>query len=214
MSDLVVVDLGTGNLHSVGKALERVAPGQSIKVTRAPQDIAAAQRVVLPGQGAIGSWLRALANDNLEQVLKEAITSKPVLGICLGLQSLYEACDEDVGTVCLGVLSGRVRRFSEPAASGARLKVPHMGWNRVNQVMDHPMWSDIGNGARFYFVHSYYAPLPNGGARNVAGVTEYGIKFVSAAARDNVFAVQFHPEKSHQQGLTLLRNFVRWDGTA
>ena len=214
MSDLVVVDLGTGNLHSVGKALERVAPGQSIKVTRVPQDIAAAQRVVLPGQGAIGSWLRALANDNLEQVLKEAITSKPVLGICLGLQSLYEASDEDDGTVCLGVLSGRVRRFSEPAASGARLKVPHMGWNRVNQVMDHPMWSDIGNGARFYFVHSYYAPVPNGGARNVAGVTEYGIKFVSAAARDNVFAVQFHPEKSHQQGLTLLRNFVRWDGTA
>ena len=209
MLDLVVVDLGTGNLHSVGKALERVAPGQSIKVTRAPQDIAAAQRVVLPGQGAIGSWLRALADDNLEQVLKEAITSKPVLGICLGLQSLYEASDEDDGTVCLGVLSGRVRRFSEPAASGARLKVPHMGWNRVNQVMDHPMWSDIGNGARFYFVHSYYAPVPNGGARNVAGVTEYGIKFVSAASRDNVFAVQFHPEKSGVVGLSMLSEFLK-----
>ncbi len=128
MSDLVVVDLGTGNLHSVGKALERVAPGQSIKVTRAPQDIAAAQRVVLPGQGAIGSWLRALANDDLEQVLKDAITSKPVLGICLGLQSLYEASDEDGGTVCLGVLTGRVRRFSEHAVSGERLKGPHKDW--------------------------------------------------------------------------------------
>ena len=134
-------------------------------------------------------------------------------GSGLWVQSLSEASDDDGGTACLWVVSGRVRRFSEPAASGARLKVPHMGWNRVNQVMDHPMWSDIGNGARFYFVHSYYAPVPNGGARNVAGVTEYGIKFVSAAARDNVFAVQFHPEKSHQQGLTLLRNFVRWDGT-
>lgn len=212
MSNIAVVDLGTGNLHSVSKALERVAVGQSVSVTRDPLVIKSAERIVLPGQGAIRSWLEALSAEGLETVLTEAIASKPVLGICLGLQSLYQSSEEDGGTEGLGVLSGRVKRFPATDFSGSRLKVPHMGWNRVEQSISHPLWVGIGNGSRFYFVHSYYAPCAV--ADEVVGVTCYGVEFASAAARKNVFAVQFHPEKSHRHGLTLLANFVRWDGTA
>ena len=224
MNKVAVIDYGMGNLHSVAKALEHVGgelreqSGESVEVvvTPDPSVIASADRVVFPGVGAIRDCMAEINRLNVGEMVAEAMKSKPVLAICVGMQALMDYSEENNGVDCLGFMPGQVRFFGENLKDedGDRLKVPHMGWNQVRQLGAHPLWEDIPDNSRFYFVHSYYAPVPNGGARNVAGVTEYGIKFVSAAARDNVFAVQFHPEKSHQQGLTLLRNFVRWDGTA
>ncbi|MDP7489057.1 MAG: imidazole glycerol phosphate synthase subunit HisH [Arenicellales bacterium] len=211
MRRIVVVDLGTGNLHSVSKALEHVAGGVTVKVSAEPAVIAAADHVVLPGQGAIGTWFKALGKDTLHQAITIALASRPVLGICLGLQALFDHSDEDGGTTGLGVLAGQVRRFgSGENTRGQELKVPHMGWNNVTQHGEHPLWLGIPQDTRFYFVHSYYADAR--APDQVAGTTDYGVRFTSAAAADNVFAVQFHPEKSHAQGLKLLENFVNWDG--
>lgn len=209
MQRIAVVDFGTGNLHSVGKALERVAPKAAVGVTRDPRAIDAADRVVLPGQGAMGSWLAAMEQFALGDSVRGALGRVPVLGICLGLQALLERSDEDGGTSGLGVFAGDVPRFRAPTGGVERFKIPHMGWNRVRQARDHPLWHGIADGSRFYFVHSYYARPRS--AEDVAGETDYIVRFASAIARDNIFAVQFHPEKSHAQGLKLLSNFVRWD---
>jgi glutamine amidotransferase len=211
VSRIAVVDLGTGNLHSVSKALEQVAPGRVVEITDDPAVIRAAGHVVLPGQGAIGSWFHALDQGRLREVVADVLNTRPILGICLGLQALYAFSEEDGGTTGFEIMAGNVRRFPmRHEAQGQLLKVPHMGWNNVCQVGSHPLWRGIADNTRFYFVHSYYAHSVE--LAEIAGKTVYGFSFISAAARLNIFAVQFHPEKSHRQGLTLLQNFVRWDG--
>ncbi|MBI5612644.1 MAG: imidazole glycerol phosphate synthase subunit HisH [Gammaproteobacteria bacterium] len=214
MNTVAVIDYGMGNLRSVCKALEHVAPKARVQLTSNPDDLAKADRVVFPGQGAIGGCVRALDSHGLRPALLRALETKPFLGICLGLQALFDFSEEGGGTPGLAVLPGRVPLFP-PAqmhdrATGLRLKVPHMGWNQVQQVRPHALWEDIPQDTRFYFVHSYY--VDSGDRRQIAGVTEYGLRFTSAASINNIFAVQFHPEKSQKAGLRLLENFVNWDG--
>jgi glutamine amidotransferase len=213
MTSVAVIDYGMGNLRSVSKALEHVDPDAEVIVTAEPERILRADRVVFPGQGAIGDAMSEIRRLELEQVLREAMARKPFLGICLGLQALMDFSEEDGGTECFAVIPGRVSRFPEglaDAQTGARLKVPHMGWNQVHQTQNHPIWQDISQDSRFYFVHSYYVQADQDSV--VAATTRYGLEFVSAACRENIFAVQFHPEKSQHAGLTLLANFLRWDG--
>lgn len=210
---VAVIDYGMGNLRSVCKAIAHVAPAAEVVLTADGNAVRNADRVVFPGQGAIGGCLAALTAGELDRGLREALATKPFLGICLGLQALYEFCEEGGGTAGMGVLSGRVRRFPRAQAADAEgevLKVPHMGWNRVRQVKGHPIWHGIAQDERFYFVHSFYADSADW--ESVAGVTDYGVRFTSAAARDNIFATQFHPEKSQKAGLRLLQNFIAWDG--
>ena len=214
MIDIAVVDYGMGNLRSVYKALRYVSPDRRIEISADPNLIAEAARVVVPGQSAMPDTMRALSASRLEPVIREAAARKPFLGICLGLQMLFEFSEEG-DTACLAVFPGSVRRFSrEPMAdaSGNRLKVPHMGWSRVHQTRAHPLWHDIADGSRFYFAHSYY-PVPDDPQAPCA-VVNYPTPFTCAAGRANIFAVQFHPEKSHTTGLQLLANFVAWDGRA
>jgi glutamine amidotransferase len=202
---IAVVDYGMGNIRSVSKALERVAPGERVLVTSDPAAIGAAERVVVPGQGAMPDCMRQLAASGAREAVVEATRAKPFLGICIGMQMLFERGEEG-DTPGLGLLAGGVPRF--PAARMAGLKVPHMGWNQVRQSRAHALWSGIASGERFYFVHSYFpAPADAGLA---AATCEYGVAFTCAIARDNIFAVQFHPEKSQSAGLRLLSNFVQW----
>jgi glutamine amidotransferase len=208
MTTVAVIDYGMGNLHSVCKAVEHVAPDATVKLTSSVAVIQSAHRVIFPGQGAIGGCIAALARDGLRQAVLDAVRNKPFLGICLGLQALYDASEEGGGTPCLQVLPGRVKRFMPTDPS---LKIPHMGWNQVRQERPHPLWHGIAQDERFYFVHSYYADSAD--LKDAAGTTDYGLRFTSAAARDNIFAVQFHPEKSDRAGLRLLQNFVAWDGS-
>jgi len=203
----VVVDFGTGNLRSVVKALQQVAPKRKIKTSFDSEIISLADQIVMPGQGAMGSWMAAMYEHDLHDVIQEALNTKPVLGICLGLQALYESSEEDNGVEGLSFFAGKVKRFP---SSDKNIKVPHMGWNNVAQCQAHPLWRDVPDNSRFYFVHSYYPESVD--SSDVAGETNYGIDFTAAAARQNVFAVQFHPEKSQHAGLQLLRNFVEWDG--
>ncbi len=212
MTTVAVLDYGMGNLRSVAKALEHVAPKARVVLTTDATDLARANRVVFPGQGAIGGCMTALGAPGLQDALIAVMKQKPFLGICLGLQALYDRSEEGGGTTCLGLLRGSVRRF-EPSSdrlSGERLKIPHMGWNQVHHERPHALWAGIPKDARFYFVHSYYADSADAG--DVAGTTAYGVRFTSAAARDNMFAVQFHPEKSQRAGLKLLENFMNWNG--
>ncbi len=216
MTTVAVIDYGMGNLRSVCKAIEHVAPAARVELASDAATVARAARVVFPGQGAIGGCVAALAGKGLRDALLDALRSKPFLGICLGLQALYEWSEEGGGVACLGIAPGKVRLFPpakmvDPVTRQA-LKVPHMGWNQVQQTRAHPLWAGIAQQARFYFVHSYYADTTD--PAWVAGVTEYGVPFTSAAGHANIFAVQFHPEKSQQAGLQLLRNFLQWDGTA
>jgi glutamine amidotransferase len=209
---IAVVDYGMGNLRSVAKALAHVAPDRSIVVTADPQVIRAASRVVLPGQSAMPDCMRCLDASGLAAVVLEAAATRPFLGICLGLQMLFQTSEEGP-TRGLGLLAGRVARFRDAAMvlpSGARLKVPHMGWSPVHQVRSHPLWAGIADGSRFYFAHSYH-PVPEDPAL-VAGTTDYPTAFTCAIARANIFATQFHPEKSHRAGLRLLANFIAWNG--
>ena len=211
MTDIAVVDYGMGNLRSVAKAIEHVAPGRTVCVTDDPLEVESAGRVVFPGQGAMPDCMRELDARGLRSAVMAAAANKPFLGICIGLQMLFERSEEgDVPG--LGLFHGRVRRFSAASmvdAAGARLKVPHMGWNEVVQSSSHALWRGISDGARFYFVHSYYAfPAET---RLICGSTEYGLTFCSAVARENIFAVQFHPEKSQLSGLRLLSNFIEWN---
>ena len=211
MVDVAVVDYGMGNLRSVEQALRKVAPAAEIVVSDAAGVISSAKRVVFPGQGAMPDCMRELDARGLRDAVLEAARHKPFLGICIGLQMLFESSDEgDVRG--LAVFAGRVRRFPREAMhdqKGMRLKVPHMGWNRVQQRNAHPLWSGIEDGTRFYFVHSYYAEVED--QRIESGVSDYGLPFTCAVARDNIFAVQFHPEKSHTAGLRMLLNFVDWN---
>jgi glutamine amidotransferase len=211
MTDIAIVDYGMGNLRSVSKALEHVAPTASIVVTSNPAEVRKAARVVFPGQGAMPNCMKEMDVRGLRGAVLEAAASKPFLGICIGLQMLFEASEE--GNVKgLGILPGKVIRFpnlSMVDTSGQKLKVPHMGWNQVHQSTEHPMWKGIAKNARFYFVHSYFVETAD--PEPVAGYSFYPFAFTCAVARDNIFAVQFHPEKSAMAGLTLLNNFVQWE---
>lgn len=209
---IAVIDYGMGNLRSVAKAIEHVAPGADVDVTSDPTRVAMAERVVFPGQGAMPDCMRELDARGLRGVVLEAAREKPFLGICIGLQMLFDRSEEG-DTPGLGILAGRVRRFPTGGitdAEGRRLKVPHMGWNRVRQVLDHPLWAGIPTDARFYFVHSYFVEPAD--VAVTAGATAYPTAFTSAVAKASLFAVQFHPEKSHAAGLRLLANFVDWNG--
>jgi glutamine amidotransferase len=199
---IAVVDYGMGNLRSVAKAIEHVAPDARVAVTAEPKEILSCERVVVPGQGAMPDCMRQLGASGAREAVVEAARAKPFLGICIGLQMLFERGEEG-DTPGLGILPGSVPRFRVHG-----LKVPHMGWNEVLQARPHALWSGIADRSRFYFVHSYY---PSPADRSVIAATcEYGAPFTCAVARDNIFAVQFHPEKSASAGLQLLSNFVRW----
>ncbi len=209
MVDIAVVDYGMGNLRSVEQALRKVAPNLNISVTADPAVVAQAARVVFPGQGAMPDCMRELETRGLREAVIAAAGNKPFLGICIGLQMLFEHSAE--GNVPgLGILPGEVVRFASDLhdAQGSKLKVPHMGWNHVHHA-EHVLWDGIAQDARFYFVHSYYV-RPRDKALTQA-TSDYPQPFVCAVARDNLFAVQFHPEKSASAGLTLLKNFVNWN---
>ena len=211
MTHVAIVDYGMGNLHSVAKAIEHVAPHVDVRISADANIIRSADKVVFPGQGAMPDCMRELEQKGLRDVIIEAAHTKPFLGLCIGLQMLFEASEE--GNVPgLGILPGKVVRFAATADSvwPQQLKIPHMGWNQVAQRSGHPMWKDIPQDTRFYFVHSYYVQTQD--AALVAGTTDYPSPFTSACSRDNIFAVQFHPEKSQTAGLTLLRNFIEWNG--
>jgi glutamine amidotransferase len=209
MTTIVVVDYGMGNLRSVAKALEHVAPKARIEISGNAARIRAADRVVFPGQGAMPDCMRHLDESGLREAVLEAARTKPLFGVCIGEQMLFESSEEG-GTAGLGLLPGQVVRFPADMrdADGARLKVPHMGWNRVAQDRPHALWEGVPDGAYFYFVHSYYARP--GDASLSVGSTDYGRRFTCVVARDNIFATQFHPEKSAAHGLRLYANFVDW----
>ena len=212
MPDIAVIDYGMGNLRSVAKALKHVAPDCDIVVSADPDTIRRAKRIVLPGQSAMPDCMRALDETGLAKLVVELSRERPFLGICLGLQMLY-ADSEEGPTRGLGILDGHVVRFRDEAMllrSGERLKVPHMGWSPVHQARAHPLWNGIADGERFYFAHSFH-PVPDDRS-TIAATAAYPAPFTCAIARANIFAVQFHPEKSQRAGLALLANFVRWDG--
>jgi glutamine amidotransferase len=210
MATIAIVDYGMGNLRSVSKALEHVAPGAHIVVTDNPEVVRKADRVIVPGQGAMPDCLHELDARGLREAVIDAAMNKPFLGICIGLQMLFESSEE--GNVPgFGIVPGKVRRFPVEAMTskeGQKLKVPHMGWNQVHQLMEHSLWKNIADDSRFYFVHSYYVEAAD--PITAAGSSLYPFPFTCAVARDNIFAVQFHPEKSHEAGLALLSNFVQW----
>ena len=211
---IAVVDYGMGNLRSVSKALEHVAPDADVRVTSDPEVVRRAERVVFPGQGAMPDCMREMDVRGLRPAVLEAARSKPFLGICIGLQMLFERSEEG-DTPGLGVFPGQVKRFPPGAmkdTQGAKLKVPHMGWNEVMQAEPHALWRGIADANRYYFVHSYYVEA--GRPELVAGYSIYGFPFTCAVAQDNIFAVQFHPEKSQTAGLALLANFVTWNPQA
>jgi glutamine amidotransferase len=210
MTTIVVVDYGMGNLRSVAKAFEHVAPKARVLISGDPAQVRAADRVVFPGQGAMPDCMRHLDESGLRADVLAAARDKPLFGVCIGEQMLFESSEEG-GTPGLGVLPGRVVRFPAArrrAADGARLKVPHMGWNRVAQDRPHPLWAGVPDGAYFYFVHSFYAEPADPSL--TVGSSEYGLRFTCVVARDNIFATQFHPEKSAANGLRLYANFVDW----
>ncbi|MAS81354.1 MAG: imidazole glycerol phosphate synthase subunit HisH [Legionellales bacterium] len=211
MSNIVVLDYGSSNLRSVAKALETVANSdQSIAISNHPDEILKADKVVFPGQGAIGQCMTHLKKQELEEVIRECILNKPFLGICLGLQSLMDHSDEDGGVNGLGVIPGNVVRFSDNQIdeNGDVYKIPSMGWNQVIQKKQHPLWEGIEDRSRFYFVHSFYVKPELDS--DIVGSTDYICQYTSAVARDNLFATQFHPEKSQYDGLRLLKNFLNW----
>lgn len=200
---IAIVDYGMGNVRSVQKAIEHVAPNDQVFLTDNATLISEADRIVFPGQGAMGACMKALNEHGLVDVIKQAAHEKPFLGVCLGLQLLFDHSQENGGTEGLSILSGDVVHFPK-----SELKIPHMGWNMVKQVSDHPLWHNIEDNARFYSVHSYYVKESDSSV--VSGSTNYGVDFTCAIAKDNMFAVQFHPEKSQHDGLQLLTNFVNW----
>ncbi len=210
---VAVVDYGMGNLHSVSQAVRHVAQGSGFEVvvTSRPEDVFAAERVVLPGQGAMPDCMRELRDSGLLGAVLDAAANKPLMGVCVGMQMLLSRSDEGP-TEGLGLIPGDVRRFDLAGRlqpDGSRFKVPQMGWNRVSQVQPHPVWAGVPDEAYFYFVHSYYTQPTD--ARHSAGETDYGGRFTCAVARDNIFATQFHPEKSAGHGLALYRNFLHWN---
>ena len=211
MKKIVVVDYGMGNLRSVAQALRAVAPEANVLISGQVADIEGADRIVLPGQGAMPDCMRSLRESGVQDALMVAARNKPLLGVCIGEQMLFDSSEEG-GAAGLGLLPGKVVRFQldgQLQEDGSRFKVPQMGWNQVRQNASHPMWSEIADNSYFYFVHSYFAQ-PEQGAHTV-GTTVYGAPFSCAVARDNIFATQFHPEKSAATGLQLYKNFVHWN---
>ena len=212
---IAVIDYSMGNLHSVHKALQHVT-NDDVVITSSPDEILKADRIVFPGQGAARDRMSELHKRELVDVVKEVAESKPFLGVCMGMQVLMEHSVEGGGVDCIGLYQGRVEYFQDHIGAtdtaGNRLKIPQMGWNTVSQTQNHPLWKGIVDNSRFYFVHSYFvAPTDKS---IIAGETEFGIKYPSAIAKDNVFAIQAHPEKSADDGLQLLKNFTNWDGQA
>jgi glutamine amidotransferase len=216
---IAIVDYGMGNLRSVAQALMHAAPNAKITIASSADQIKSADKVVLPGQGAMPDCMTHLRDSGLLEAVLEAVRTKPMLGVCVGEQMLFDSSTEvrfdspdgTQSTSGLGLLPGKVIRFDlagKNQADGSHFKVPHMGWNQVQQVQGHPLWDGIPDNSSFYFVHSYYA-VPDNSAHTV-GVTEYGSMFTCAVAKDNIFATQFHPEKSAQLGLRLYRNFTNW----
>jgi glutamine amidotransferase len=211
MNKIVVVDYGMGNLRSVAQALRAVAPEADVRISGEVAGIDGADRIVLPGQGAMRDCMGSLRASGVEEALLRAARTRPVMGVCVGEQMLFERSEEG-DTAGLGLLPGRVVRFALDGRlqpDGSRFKVPQMGWNRVRQVRSHPLWDGIADDSYFYFVHSYYAVPEN--AANSIGETDYGAPFCCAVAHDNIVATQFHPEKSAAAGLALYRNFVHWN---
>ena len=211
-SHIAIIDYGMGNLHSVAKALEHVACGALITVTSDAKVIEEADRVVFPGVGAIRDCMYEINQLKLQNVLGKAINQKPVLAICVGMQGLMTHSEENGGVDCLDFLPGKVKFFGNGIVDeqNNKLKVPHMGWNNVYQTHDHPMWQGIKQDSQFYFVHSYYVDVAEN--PNLAATCNYGLEFAAAVCQTNLFAVQFHPEKSADAGLQLLRNFCQWSG--
>ncbi|MEI6270471.1 MAG: imidazole glycerol phosphate synthase subunit HisH [Methylococcaceae bacterium] len=211
MSSVAVIDYGMGNLHSIAKALQHAVPDVDVQIVSDAKLILQADRVVFPGVGAMRDCMQALNQTGLSEIIQRVAKTKPLLGICLGMQALLTDSEENDNTQGLGILPGHVVRFSDVLKDSHNntLKIPHMGWNQVH-FAPHPLWENISQDSRFYFVHSYYA-IPDD-ASMVAATTEYPDAFACALAQDNVFAVQFHPEKSQAVGLQLLNNFLHWDG--
>ena len=215
MQTIAVVDYGMGNLRSVVNALEHVSgKQQQVVLTSNPEQVMKADRVVFPGQGAARDCMQAIESYELRDTILAAAEQKPFLGICMGMQVLVNFSEENQGTDCLSVYAGQVKYFgdSHQDADGNKLKVPHMGWNNLSQTRSHPLWNNIEDNARFYFVHSYYLECAD--KQLIVGECDYGFTFTSAIAKNNVFALQCHPEKSAKAGLQLLTNFVEWDGQA
>jgi glutamine amidotransferase len=213
MKTVAVVDYGMGNLRSVSNAVRHVAQGSGFEVvvTSRAEDVRAAERVVLPGQGAMPDCMRELRDSGMLESVLEAAATKPLMGVCVGMQMMLDRSEEGP-TAGLGLIHGEVRRFDlagQLQPDGSRYKVPQMGWNRVIQSQPHPVWAGVPDGSFFYFVHSFYARPSD--ARHSVGETDYGTRFTAAIARDNIFATQFHPEKSADQGLALYRNFLHWN---
>ena len=210
MKTIGLIDYGMGNLHSAAKALEHVSRDCRIVVSSDPAVICAADKVVFPGVGAMRDCMHELQRLELDAAIQRVAADKPLLAICVGMQALMESSEENDGVDCLGLLPGRVRKFQVERQQRSQFKIPHMGWNQVHQQRSHPLWRDIPQDARFYFVHSYYVDVSQPDL--VAATTDYVQPFSSALVRDNLFAVQFHPEKSQRHGLQLLANFVDWNG--
>lgn len=214
MNRIAIIDYGMGNLHSVYSALKHINPDADVVITANANDIQNAQRVIFPGVGAMRDCMGEIKRLQLDAVIKQVVAHKtPLLAICVGLQALLEHSEENNGVDCLGIFPGQVRFFGDDFhdENNQRLKVPHMGWNEVEQIKPHALWSNIPNQSRFYFVHSYYVDTRDHSL--VAGETTYGKTFAAALSKDNVFATQFHPEKSAQAGLQLFKNFLSWNGT-
>ncbi len=217
MKTVAIVDYGMGNLRSVTQAVMHAAEHEGVQAVwaRTPQEVMDAERVVLPGQGAMRDCMRELHDSGMLPAVLHAAAHKPLMGVCVGMQMLLDHSEEQ-DTACLGLMPGNVVKFDlqgQFQADGSRFKVPQMGWNQVwrnnHGRAPHPVWGEVPDGSYFYFVHSYYAKPSD--ARHIVGETDYGSRFCSAIARDNIFATQFHPEKSAQQGLALYRNFLRWN---
>lgn len=204
MTRVALLDYGMGNLHSAAKALEHV--GAIVNITNDPKIVAQADKIVFPGVGAMRDCMQGMRDAGIDEVIRHSVFNKPVLAICVGMQALMQHSEENDGTDALGIFAGEVKRFPEKAG----LKVPHMGWNQVQQENpNHPMWNNIPQHSRFYFVHSYYVAPKNSDL--ISATCDYGVNFCSALQQDNLFATQFHPEKSHTVGLQLLKNFVEWN---
>ncbi len=210
MTKVAVLDYGMGNLHSVAKALEHV--GAEVIVTNQPQAIKSADKILFPGVGAMRDCIKGMEQAGIDEVVREAVFNKPVMAICVGMQALFDYSTEYEKTECLGILQGSVERFNDSwtDSQGERIKIPHMGWNTLAEMdLSHPLWQGIDEHSYFYFVHSYFCQPKN--QQLIAGSCDYGIKFCASVIKDNLFATQFHPEKSHNNGLQLLKNFVEWD---
>ncbi|GGE54094.1 imidazole glycerol phosphate synthase subunit HisH [Streptosporangium jomthongense] len=212
MKTVAIIDYGMGNLHSARKAVEHVAPGTRVLVTDNADQIREADRVILPGVGAIRDCMAEIRRLGVDDLVREVSRDRPFLGICVGMQALMSRSEENGGVEGINLFPSEVRFFGENLTeNGERLKVPHMGWNQVYHTKEHPLWQGIPDGDRFYFVHSYYAEAE--GNPDIAGRSHYGVDLAAAVARNNIFAVQFHPEKSAGAGLQLLKNFTDWNGT-